>query len=132
MHAVLFIDHGDDRWRQTNQTYHNVGAQRAAPTDAFLPVRAQHAAPLQYDDRPRVVPQSLGAIVRGYKSAVTKRVNDLRGTPAAPVWQRNDYDHIFRDESDLNAIRAYIETNPARWGEDREDSLNRPVWNRLP
>jgi REP element-mobilizing transposase RayT len=28
----------------------------------------------------------IGAILRGYKSAVTKRVNELRGTPSAPLW----------------------------------------------
>lgn len=33
-------------------------------------------------------------------------------------WQRNYYDHIIRDENDLNRIREYIVNNPARWEED--------------
>ena len=49
---------------------------------------------------------------------------------AAPVWQRNYHDHIIRDEGDLNAIRAYIDTNPARWAEDHEFALDKPEWNR--
>jgi hypothetical protein len=27
--------------------------------------------------------------MRAYKSAVTARINQTRGTPGAPVWQRN-------------------------------------------
>jgi len=43
-------------------------------------------------------PRSLGAFVAGFKSIVTKRINALRGTPGARVWQRNYYEHIIRTE----------------------------------
>ena len=36
----------------------------------------------------------------------------------APVWQRNFYEHVVRDDRDLARIRDYIAANPARWGED--------------
>lgn len=58
--------------------------------------------------------RTLGAIVRGYKGAVTSQVNSLRGTTAA-VWQRNYYEHIVRSDADLDRIRRYIAANPARW-----------------
>jgi|JTFO01.1.fsa_nt_gb REP element-mobilizing transposase RayT len=61
---------------------------------------------------------SIPTIVRAFKSAVTKRVNELRGIPGAKLWQRNYWEHIIRDESDLNRIREYIQTNPARWEKD--------------
>jgi REP element-mobilizing transposase RayT len=32
-----------------------------------------------------------------------------------PVWQRNYYEHIIRDENDLNRVREYIQNNPAQW-----------------
>ncbi len=35
------------------------------------------------------------------------------------LWQRSFYDHIIRDEEDYLAIAGYIQTNPARWREDR-------------
>jgi REP element-mobilizing transposase RayT len=57
-------------------------------------------------------------IVGSYKSAVTRRVNALRGTEGTPVWQRNFYEHIVRDDEDLERIRAYIDDNPRRWPED--------------
>ena len=77
-----------------------------------------HAAPLQ-PRRTNVEPGSLGAIVRSYKSSVTKQINRMRGTPGEPFWQRNYWEHIIRSEASLARIREYIETNPARWAEDR-------------
>ncbi|WP_157621238.1 transposase [Salisaeta longa] len=43
-------------------------------------------------------PKSLGAMMAGYKSAVTRRINKERGTPGTAVWQRNYHDHIIRTE----------------------------------
>ena len=81
-------------------------------------VGARHASPL----RPcGAVPRSLGAIVGSFKSAVTKWVNENRATPGAPVWQRNYYEHVIRDEGDLERIREYIATNPLRWEMDEEN-----------
>jgi len=67
---------------------------------------------------------SLGAVIGGYKSAVARRINDLRGTPGEPVWQRNYYERIVRNERELAAIRLYILENPRNWEVDCE---NRPV-----
>ena len=36
-----------------------------------------------------VVSDSLGAIIGNYKSVTTRRINAIRHTQAAPVWQRN-------------------------------------------
>ncbi len=67
------------------------------------------------------VPGSIPTIVRAFKSAATKRINALRGTPGAPVWQRNYYEHVIRNDADLRHIRDYIQTNPARWALDSEN-----------
>ena len=64
-------------------------------------------------------PGSLPTIVRAFKSAATRRINQHRGTPGASVWQRNYYEHIVRGRRDLERIRRYIRTNPARWHRDR-------------
>jgi putative transposase len=61
---------------------------------------------------------SLGAIVGNFKSVTARRINRLRRTPGMPVWQRNYYEHIVRNEHALNAIRQYITDNPARWAWD--------------
>jgi len=60
--------------------------------------------------------QTVGAIVRGYKSAVTKHICQLGFTE--PVWQRNYYEHIIRNEIAFDRISQYIIENPARWQND--------------
>ena len=81
------------------------------------------AAPLQADAvRPRVVgKRSLAAMVRTFKSVATQRINAVRCTPGAAVWQRNYYEHIVRSEAELHRIREYIANNPAKWQLDREN-----------
>ncbi len=84
------------------------------------PSRLPNASPLP----PRgTQPGSLGAIVQNFKSVSTRRINALRGTPGAPVWQRNYYEHILWDENDLARVRRYIADNPLRWALDRENPL---------
>ncbi len=35
--------------------------------------------------------------------------------PGLRLWQRNYYEHIIRNENDLNDIREYIVDNPFQW-----------------
>jgi REP element-mobilizing transposase RayT len=69
-------------------------------------------------------PKTLGSIIAGFKSVVTHRINLLRKTPLTPIWQRNYYEHIIRDEENLNRIRQYIIDNPVKWDEDEENPQN--------
>ena len=65
--------------------------------------------------------KTIGAIIRGFKAAVTKRANELRKTPGLPLWQRNYYEHIIRDQMELDRIREYILLNPAKWMDEEEN-----------
>ena len=65
--------------------------------------------------------QSLGSIVRGFKSATTMLINSMRNSSGARVWQRNYYEHVIRNESELTRIREYIVNNPHQWSLDREN-----------
>jgi len=67
------------------------------------------------------VPGSLPTIIRSFKSAVTRTINIIRDTPGIPLWQRNYYEHVMRDEDALNRTREYIMHNPLRWDLDREN-----------
>jgi REP element-mobilizing transposase RayT len=64
--------------------------------------------------------KTVGAIIRGFKSAATKRINELRSTPGFPVWQRNYYEHIIRADKDLDNVREYIANNPFKWLLEKE------------
>jgi REP element-mobilizing transposase RayT len=64
---------------------------------------------------------SLPTVIRSLKSAVTKRINELRHTPGAPVWQRGYYERIIRSNRELDAVRRYIEGNPAAWNKGMDN-----------
>lgn len=94
----------------------NVGADRRPPDDDIgLHVGAHGRAPL------RRQPKSIGSIIAGFKSTVTKQINTIRNTPGAPVWQRNYYEHIIRNEEAFTRIQQYIIENPAQWQYDQEN-----------
>jgi REP element-mobilizing transposase RayT len=76
--------------------------------------------------RPGPPKNSLGSFIAGFKSATTQRINRIRGTPGMSLWQRNYYEHVIRNEDELNQIRTYISENPLKWELDE----NHP--NRLP
>jgi putative transposase len=45
----------------------------------------------------------------------------MANTPPLFRWQRDYYEHVMRNEKDLERIREYIANNPARWDEDNEN-----------
>jgi REP element-mobilizing transposase RayT len=51
----------------------------------------------------------------------SKQINQILGSQGVPVWQRNYYEHVIRNEHELNDIRKYIQANPLRWEHDREN-----------
>lgn len=61
--------------------------------------------------------QTIGAIVRGFKGAATKRINNIRMN-SVPVWQRNYWEHIIRNEESYHRIAEYIVNNPLNWQND--------------
>jgi REP element-mobilizing transposase RayT len=86
---------------------------------------------------------TVGAIIRGYKSAVSKQIRfrhrrgvlhtPLHTPPNTPhntthtpkmfadisIWQRNYWEHIIRNEIEYAKIANYIENNPILWEKDR-------------
>jgi len=101
------------------------GKQFEQPTPNSMPTIApgggtwQRAPTGEQFGRP--TPDSIPTIVRLFKSATTARINRARHQPRLPVWQRNYYEHVIRDEAEWASIREYIEANPACWAEDREN-----------
>jgi len=63
----------------------------------------------------------LGVIVGSFKSLVARRINNVRRSKGASVWQRGYYERIIRNERECNATCQYILQNPIRWQDDREN-----------
>lgn len=60
----------------------------------------------------------LSEIIRSFKTFSSRRINGFRDRVGVPVWQRNYYEHVIRNENTLNAIRDYIAGNPIQWAND--------------
>ena len=103
-HGIIWID-GENVATLHGNTQQLRAEQRSTPTKT-------------------VAPGSLGAIIRGYKSAVTYAINGAENQRGAVLWQRNYYDHIIRNEREFNNIRWYIFNNPRNWELDRDNAQN--------
>ena len=67
------------------------------------------------------LPRSISSFVAGFKSAATKRINELRKTPEAPVWQDGFHDRLVEDEPAHQRVSRYIRNNPAKWKKNNRD-----------
>ena len=113
----------------------------ASPTKLSVPTNplVKDASPL----RPKgTSPGSVGAIIQNFKSVTSRKINTHsittgKGEASEPyipfkkhsndaspllIWQRNYYEHIIRDEQDLQSITDYILTNPLNWDKDEENN----------
>lgn len=68
---------------------------------------------------------TLGQIMAYFKYQSTKEMNKVETAGAVTkFWQRNYYEHIIRNEQDLQNKTDYIEANPSLWDEDDENPVN--------
>ena len=55
--------------------------------------------------------KTIGNVIRGIKSSISAKIG-------YPIWQRNYYEHIIRNEKELYKIIEYIQYNPINWKND--------------
>ena len=108
------------------------GLQPAFPRDE---APRRHGVPDQYIRRGRFVTRlaprteasrrhGVPEIVRAFKTFSARKINRMHASTGAPVWQRGFYDHVIRDEDELNRIRTYILDDPRKWSEDPDNPDN--------
>ena len=80
---------------------------------------------IQGGETPPLRKPTLGQIVAYFKYQSTKEMNLLDNTgTVTKFWQRNYYEHIIRNEQDLQNKTDYIEANPLLWDQDDENPIN--------
>ena len=72
--------------------------------------------------------RTLGQMMAYYKYQTTKIINQQRKTPGIKFWQRNYYEHIIRNERELDTLREYIVNNPKQWEIDQLHPQNPSKW----
>ena len=73
----------------------------------------------------RGAPTTLGSIIGSFKSRCVnenlKYIEENGLNELGKFWQRNYYERIIRNDSELAKIRLYIRENPEKWLEDEEN-----------
>ncbi len=72
---------------------------------------------------------TLGKIVQWFKTMTTNEyIKSVRTRSIKPfqekLWQRNYYEHVIRNEHDLDSVRKYIVDNQFKWEEDEYNPMN--------
>jgi putative transposase len=125
MHGILVVTDTGRGGSRTAPTI-NPNTPRAS-IDPGTPRSIDHATPsIPLGDEPKRKP--LGRLIGAFKTVSTKEINQIRNTPAVPIWQRNYYEHIIRDKKPLDNIRRYIQTNPQSWDADQLHPENPSKW----
>ncbi len=70
-------------------------------------------------DRSKMI---VSKIIHGFKSSVTREIRRQINNSNFE-WQKSYYDHIIRNEKDLNRIRGYIINNPCNWETDKKKNM---------
>jgi putative transposase len=104
-----------DEWVVMPNHLHGIVIIRDCGDGVAADVGAHGRAPLEREAR------SLSSFIAGFKAATTKRMNDMRETPGARLWQRNYYERVIRSQDELRKFRKYILDNPTQWALDREN-----------
>ena len=68
--------------------------------------------------------KAMPEIIRGFKTFSARQVNKVRHQSGVPLWQRNYYERIIRNEEELDRVQKYIINNPRNWTKDRESNLH--------
>jgi REP element-mobilizing transposase RayT len=82
-----------------------------------LPLPPQNKEAYRLARRRMTIPMVIGYL----KMNSAKRINILLNSSGVPIWQRNYYERIVRNDQAYNAIHRYIHSNPASWDTDEEN-----------
>lgn len=119
------------QWLETQYPYIELGAWVVMPNHfhGILVIRDDGGGGSPFGDDARSAPtpikrKPLGGLIGAFKTVSTKHINLLRNTQGQVVWQRNYYEHIIRNEREMDRISRYIESNPSQWTDDDENPKN--------
>lgn len=109
IHGIIVLLESDARFRSDKPVGANGNSPLEKPQNNPFNNGAYIDTPLQ--NAFRSPSNTIGAIVRGFKSATTKRIKEIGGVSGTQFWQRNYFDRIIRNDNELNNIRDYIRNN---------------------
>lgn len=78
-----------------------------------------------WNDLPQRFPIELDTfqIMPNHIHGIIQIVGAHHDAPLQKIWQRNYYEHIILNDSDLEKIRYYIKLNPQNWDRDKNNII---------
>jgi len=131
----ILLDHIDCFWQSVDAT------KEKLPFDLIAwVVMNDHTHLLFSADEP-----DISEIVKKIKQKFSAAYRSRHGLTSGRIWQHRFYDHIIRDEEDLNRHIDYVHYNPVKHGVSTdpfayghssarkyaEDGLYRPDWGKI-
>lgn len=114
IHESPETNHKIRQMPETNHTIHE-----SPEDDPSQNNRVIRELPLRIERRKML----LSKIIGRFKMNSSKLINNICNSKGAHVWQRSYYDHIIRNEEDLNNTKQYIQNNPLNWETDEYSCL---------
>lgn len=126
IHCIVCINYEKCLIVNSNKTVntHNMENGCKKIVDAYRIVDAHGRAHLRGNAKLNRQKQSISSFIAGYKSAVINKIDDfidkfklkiVKFNKNNPLWQRNFYDHVIRNEISYLRISKYILENPIRY-----------------
>lgn len=108
----------DKEWKKTGEIRKNIKLHEYVVMPNHFHAIVEICYSLNKDNIPGkfVSPkQTLPAIIRSYKSSVTRSSNELKLEKKNQVWHGRFHDRIIRDERELMNVKNYILNNVRDW-----------------
>lgn len=101
-------------WNELNTKFPNIICHEYTIMPNHLHGIIQIKNDIVGEQTPPLQQTTLGNIIAFFKYKTTKQVNS-----DTPLWQRNYYEHIIRNQQAYEEIAAYIIENPINWRNDK-------------
>ena len=147
IHFIIILTGNDNRNNNVNrndygndnvETIHELSLHSNNHLHSNNPHHPQSSQPPQQKTKPQKTQQPLPSnittqlynrrgmvlskIIGRFKMNIAKEINLLEQTTGQPFWQIDYYDHIIRNNNELERIRKYIRENPMNWDPDNNNT----------
>lgn len=106
LHGIIVIDKNNNDYVETSNLGVSTNQNQGGVTHTKNPMGKNN----------------LGEIIRWFKGKTSFEIHQLGFFSS--IWQSRFYDHIIRNDEDLNRIREYIRNNPLKWSLDKYYVVN--------
>jgi len=120
LHGIIIL-HENNSCRGAACSARNSGAHRDTTCSTSETVPSRGAACSARPEFSIMRSGTLSTIVRSFKSAASKITREKNLIGFQPLWQRNFFERIIRDDDALMKAREYVVNNPLRWHLDKEN-----------